>query len=111
MKNCKCIFSQAFYYAVIYLLLVLIAFGIGFINNIFAWDFEVLNVIGFGALVFPTVPFQGLLLNNDLMINAGGMIIPSDGGLLLAHGIWFTFFYVTYLSFLLFKKKCCSNKK
>tara|TARA_R110000868_G_scaffold189695_1_gene432843 strand:+ start:30283 stop:30630 length:348 start_codon:yes stop_codon:yes gene_type:complete len=110
-KEAKCLYSQAFYYAVVYLVLVLLAFGLGFLNNYFGWDFEILNIIGFVSLVFPTVPFQELLLSQNLVLTAGDMTIPSDGGLLLAHGIWFAFFYFTYLSFLLLKKKYCPKAK
>lgn len=111
MNNSKCIYSKAFYYSFVYMVIILASFVVGFVNNAMSWNFETLNVVGFGALVIPTIPFQGLLFKYNLMLNAGWLSIPSDMGLLLAHSIWVLFFYVSYLSYLLLKRKYCPHAK
>ena len=101
-----CIYLKSFYYACVYMVLVVFSFFLGFANNYFEWKFAILDIIGFSALVMPTVPFQGLLLKYNMLISDGVYVVPTDMGLLVTHSIWFTFFYVTYFVFLAIQKKC-----
>lgn len=96
---------KAGYYAVVYLVLVLLGFVISFLNNSLSLGVEAFNVIGFGALIVPTVPFQSILFENNMMITNGEWVMPTDAGILLSHLIWFVFFYVAYLTYLKVNKK------
>jgi hypothetical protein len=110
MKNSKCIYTKALYYATIYALLVFIGFILSVVNNVLGWNFEVLNVLGFGALIVPTVPFQGLLFSQNMMITNGEWIMPTDAGIFLSHAIWFILFYVVYFVYLKWKNCICKKK-
>lgn len=107
MKNSKCIYIKAFYYACVYLGLVILGFLLSYINTSFGLNSEILNVMGFGSLIVPTVPFQWLLFNSGMMITNGEWVMPTDTGIILCHTLWFTFFYVVYFIYLKWGKCLC----
>ena len=108
MKKSNCIYIQSFYYAAVYAILVCVGFLLSYFNNVSGFDWDILNVIGFGTLIVPTLPFQALLFDLDLMVSNGEWIMPSDEGIILSHTLWFAFFYAVYFAFLKWGKCLCA---
>lgn len=107
MKNHKCIYVKSLYYACVYLALVLIGFGLSVLNTMFNLNSEILNVIGFGSLIVPTVPLQWLLFSQGMMVTNGEWVMPTDTGIIVSHAVWFAFFYAVYFIYLKWGKCLC----
>lgn len=86
-------------------------FLVSYFNNVLGLNWEILNVVGFGALIVPTVPFQALLFEYHMMITNGEWIMPTDAGIMLSHALWFVFFYAVYFVYLKWGKCCPFSKK
>lgn len=108
----NCLYLKASYYAVFYAGLVLLGFLMTLVGIYLGVGW--LEPAGFFTVIVPAFPFMPLLGNFDMVIHTGLGAIPSDAGLLVAHTIWFAFFYFSYLVVLLLKRKCatsCALKK